>query len=77
MGLFDVCVVKGHILRSKVIRGQVVSWAQNEKFTSFEKLKADWNQTLNENMTHFRLNTSNHVIPTGIGYIANSKISQI
>ena len=38
--------VKGHnIPRSKVIRGQAVRWAQNVKFTSFEKLRTDWNQT--------------------------------
>ena len=37
--------VRGHIPRSKVIRDQVVRWAENVKFTSFEKLKSDWNQT--------------------------------
>ena len=35
----NVHVVKGHISRSKVIRGQVVRWAENVKFTSFEKLE--------------------------------------
>ena len=40
-----VHAVKGHILRSKVIRSQGVRWAQNVKFTSFENLKSDWNQT--------------------------------
>ena len=40
-----VHVIKGQISRSKVIRGQVVRWAENVKFTSFEKLKSDWNQT--------------------------------
>ena len=34
-----VYVVKGHIPRSKVVRGQVGRWAQNVKFTSFEKLE--------------------------------------
>ena len=34
-----VHVVKGHIPMSEVIRGQVVRWAQNVKFTSFEKLE--------------------------------------
>ena len=38
-----VQAVKGHI-RSKIIRGQVVRWAQNVKFTSFGKMKSDWNQ---------------------------------
>ena len=33
-----VHVVKGHIPRSNVIRGQVLRWAQNVKFTSFKKL---------------------------------------
>ena len=37
--LLYVHVIKGHIPRSKVIRGQVVRWAQNVKFTSFEKLE--------------------------------------
>ena len=40
-----VCSSKGHIPRSKVIKGQVVRWVQNVKFTSFEKLESDWNQT--------------------------------
>ena len=40
-----VHAVKGHIPRSKVIRCQVVRWAQNVKVTSFEKLQSDWNQT--------------------------------
>ena len=40
-----VHVVKGHILRSKVIIGQVVRWTENVKFTSFEKLKSNCNQT--------------------------------
>ena len=37
-----VHVVKGHIPRSKVIRGQVVG-AKQKKVSSFEKLKFDWN----------------------------------
>ena len=41
-----VYVFKGHISRSKVMRGQVIRWDENVKFTSFEKLKSDWNQTL-------------------------------
>ena len=41
----NVYAVKGHIPWSKVIRGQVVRWAQNVKFTSFGQLKSDWNQT--------------------------------
>ena len=40
-----ILAIKGHIPRLKVIRGQVVRWAQNVKFTSFEKLKSDWNQS--------------------------------
>ena len=40
-----VYVVKDHIPRSNVIRGQVVRWVQNVKFTSFKKLKSNQNQT--------------------------------
>ena len=36
-------VVRGHIPRSMVIRGQVVRLTQNVNFTSFKKLKSDWN----------------------------------
>ena len=31
-------VVKGHIPRLKVMKGQVVRWVQNVKITSFERL---------------------------------------
>ena len=44
-GPLYVHAVKGQIPRSKVIRGQVVRWVQNVKFTSFEKLKSNWNLT--------------------------------
>ena len=40
-----VDMVKGQIPRSKVIRGQVCKMAKNVKFTTFEKLKSNWNLT--------------------------------
>ena len=46
MGPLYVHAVKGHIPRLKVIRGQVVRWAQNVKFTSFDKLKSDLGRKL-------------------------------
>ena len=52
MGPLNVHAVKGHISRSKVIGDQVVRLVQNEKFTSFEKLKFDWNQTWFIDMHH-------------------------
>ena len=36
MGLFVCHVVKDQVSRSKVIRGQLVRWADNVKLTSFE-----------------------------------------
>ena len=41
-----VHAVKGHLPRSKGIRGQVERWTQNVKFTSFEKVDiSDKNQS--------------------------------
>ena len=48
MGTFICWWGQGHILRSKVIWGQVGRKVENEKlviWVSFEKLKSDWNQT--------------------------------
>ena len=41
----NLLTIKGHIPRSKIIWGQVVRWTENVKFTSFERLKSEWNQT--------------------------------
>ena len=38
--------VRSHMTRSKVTRAQIVRLAEDAKFTSFEKLEYDWNQTL-------------------------------